>query len=46
VAVTIRARTRAAFDEFVLNREQQALVDGLTQYYQVNGSWEGVAERL
>jgi signal transduction histidine kinase len=36
--------TRVRFNEFVLNREQQELTALLTTYYQVNGSWDGIAE--
>lgn len=46
VAVLIRQRTRAAFNEFVVNRDQQALVDDLVQYYQENGSWSGIGASL
>jgi signal transduction histidine kinase len=46
VALIIQRRTRNAFDQFILNREQQALVTGLVQYYQVHGGWGGVAEAL
>jgi signal transduction histidine kinase len=46
VAVIVRQRTQAAFSQFVLTREQQLLVDNLAQYYQANGSWEGVSDIL
>lgn len=42
VSVILQLRTRAAFDQFILNREQQTLVDTLMQYYAVQGSWVGV----
>jgi two-component system sensor histidine kinase BaeS len=43
VALAIRERTRSAFDTFLLNRDQQTLVDNLLAYYQAAGSWQGVA---
>ncbi|HLE52776.1 MAG TPA: HAMP domain-containing sensor histidine kinase [Anaerolineales bacterium] len=46
VAVIIRQRTRTAFDQFLLNREGQTLIDRLDRYYQTHGSWEGVADDL
>ena len=42
VALIIRERTRSAFDTFLLDREQQNLIQNLLEYYQVNGSWQGV----
>ncbi len=44
VAAIVLRRTRAAFDLFLLDRDQQALVDRLVQYYQINQSWDGLAE--
>jgi two-component system sensor histidine kinase BaeS len=46
VAVIVQQRTRLAFNEFILNREQQTLVDNLVLYYQNNGSWDGLASNL
>ncbi len=46
VAVIIQYRTRTAFNQFILNQEQQALVDNLGQYYQATGSWKGVDNHL
>jgi hypothetical protein len=46
VAITIRQRTRTAFDQFVLNREGQTLLDNLNRYYQNHGTWEGLADNL
>jgi signal transduction histidine kinase len=43
VAVLVRQRTRLAFDQFILDREQQSLVANLVQYYQATGSWDGVS---
>lgn len=44
VALILQLRTRSAFDQFILNRDQQNLVENLQAFYQVNGSWSGVAE--
>ncbi len=46
VAVIIQQRTRTAFDNFILSREQQNLAENLIYYYQMNGSWIGVADDL
>jgi signal transduction histidine kinase len=46
VAVIFQQRTRAAFDEFIRDRDQQELVDNLVGYYQTNAGWEGVGEYL
>lgn len=46
VAVMIQRSTRTAFDQFVLNKEQQALVDNLAQYYRTNKSWKGIADNF
>ena len=46
VALIVQWRTRAAFNQFILNRDQQTLVDNLVQYYQTNGSWAGVESNL
>jgi two-component system sensor histidine kinase BaeS len=46
VAVIIQQRTRTAFDNFILSREQQNLAESLIYYYQMNGSWIGVADDL
>ncbi|RPI22765.1 MAG: HAMP domain-containing protein, partial [Chloroflexota bacterium] len=46
VAVVLQVQTRNAFDRFILNREQQILVDNLVQYYQVNGGWAGLEDYL
>jgi two-component system sensor histidine kinase BaeS len=42
VAALVRQRTQSSFDQLILDQNQQALVTGLTQYYQENGSWNGV----
>jgi len=44
VAAIVRQRTRLAFDQFILDREQEALVGNLIQYYQTNGTWENLEE--
>ena len=46
VAVIVQRRTRLAFAEFILNREQQILVNNLVRYYQANGSWDGLPGNL
>jgi signal transduction histidine kinase len=46
VTVIIQQRTRAAFNNFILSREQQNLAENLIYYYQVNGSWVGVEDNL
>ncbi len=46
VAFFIHQRTRSAFDQFLLSREEQALVAALLEYYQVNGSWDGIGAAL
>jgi two-component system sensor histidine kinase BaeS len=42
VALISWQHTQRAFKQFILNQEQQTLVDNLLQYYQVNGSWYGL----
>lgn len=42
VAILIQLRTRTAFNQFILNREEQIAVDTLAQYYQDHSGWEGV----
>jgi signal transduction histidine kinase len=46
VAVIVGQRTRAAFEGFIQNQEQEVLANNLERYYALNGSWEGVAEAL
>jgi signal transduction histidine kinase len=43
VTVIIQQRTRAAFNNFIMNQEQQTLADNLVVYYQTYGSWTGVS---
>ena len=42
VAVITQSRTRAAFNNFIVNQEQQGLVDNLLLYYQTYDTWDGV----
>jgi two-component system, OmpR family, sensor histidine kinase BaeS len=46
VAIIVQQRTQRAFDQFILNREQQSLVDYLLQYYERNQRWDGVSGSL
>jgi two-component system, OmpR family, sensor histidine kinase BaeS len=46
VAVVLRNQTRDAFDQFILTREQQVLVENLLWYYQTHRSWDGLHESL
>ena len=41
-AVFVRQRTQRDFDQFVLQRYQADLIFELADYYQQNGSWEGI----
>ena len=46
VAVVLRNQTQNAFDQFILTREQQVLVENLIVYYQTYRSWDGLYERI
>jgi len=46
VSLIIWQRTRSAFDQFVITREQQGLLRLLVRYYQRRGSWEGIESTL
>jgi signal transduction histidine kinase len=46
VTVIVQQRTRAAFNTFIMSREQQNLAQNLIYYYQVTGSWTGVADAM
>lgn len=46
VAVFINRRIQSAFDRFLLTREEQAMISALVEYYQFNGSWEGIDNAL
>jgi len=41
-AVFVRQRTQHDFDQFVLQRYQADLIFELAEYYQQNGSWDGI----
>jgi two-component system sensor histidine kinase BaeS len=41
-AVFVRQRTQRDFDQFVLQRYQADLIFELADYYQENGSWDGI----
>ncbi len=41
VALYVGVRMRSEFNRFVLDRDQSTLAAALTQYYQVNNTWEG-----
>ncbi|MFZ2487150.1 MAG: ATP-binding protein [Anaerolineae bacterium] len=43
VAIFVSVRTQREFDQFVLDRYQQDIVDELAEYYEVNGSWAGLS---
>ena len=44
VAVILQLRTRTAFNTFISSREEQTMVDNLTQYYLDHSGWAGVAD--
>jgi two-component system sensor histidine kinase BaeS len=46
VAVVLRHQTQAAFDQFILTRDQQSLVENLVAYYRTYGSWDGFADNF
>ncbi|MFN3309078.1 MAG: sensor histidine kinase [Anaerolineales bacterium] len=46
VSLIIWQRTRSAFDQFMLNREQESLLSLLLLYYQQRGSWAGIEGAL
>lgn len=46
VSVFINRRIQSAFDRFLLTREEQAMISALLEYYQLNGSWEGIDNAL
>jgi signal transduction histidine kinase len=46
VVIILQVSTRSAFDQFLLNRDQQALADNLLAYYQTKGNWAGVADNF
>ena len=42
VAIVVRQRTHVDFDRFLLDRNQQILVDRITDYYNLNNGWQGI----
>ncbi len=44
VALLVNHNTQYAFNQFIQDQSQQTLVSSLEQYYQTNGSWQGVGE--
>jgi signal transduction histidine kinase len=46
VAVIVQWRTQRAFNQFMINREQQILIANLLKYYQVNRGWQGIDAQL
>ncbi len=46
VAAISLLRTASAFDQFIVSREQQALVNNLSQHYATYGSWDHVGTTL
>ena len=42
IALFVGQRTQQEFDQFVLDRFHQDLVDELTDYHETNGSWEDI----
>lgn len=43
VAIFVSVRTQREFDQFVVDRYQQDIVDQLAEYYETNGSWAGLS---
>ncbi len=46
VAIFTWQRTQTAFDQFIVNREQQSLASSLLTYYHTYGTWKGISENL
>ena len=46
VAIFTWQRTQTAFDQFIINREQQSLASSLLAYYHTYGTWSGVSDAL
>lgn len=46
VSLIIWQRTRSAFDQFMINREQERLLSLLLLFYQRRGSWQGIDTAL
>jgi signal transduction histidine kinase len=43
VALVVRVSTQRSFDRFLLDQNQQVLMENLASYYAEYGTWEGVA---
>ena len=46
VAILVQQNTQTAFNQFILDQGQQSMVSTLEQYYQTNGSWQGVGDAI
>jgi signal transduction histidine kinase len=46
VAVIVQWRTQRAFNQFMINREQQVLIANLLAYYETYSTWDGVDAQL
>jgi signal transduction histidine kinase len=46
VTFVVWQSTRNQFDQFILRRQQEVLVNGLIRYYLRNGSWNGINRAL
>jgi len=46
VAVIIWGTTSAAFNQFLLDRSKSDFLAAVTNYYQANGTWDGITEAL
>jgi two-component system sensor histidine kinase BaeS len=44
MAVILQGSTRNAFNQFILDQNQQALVESFISYYQIAGDWQGVRD--
>lgn len=46
VAEIVHRNTRSAFDQYVVDQARQTLVSELENYYQSNGTWQGIGDFL
>ncbi len=46
VAILVQQNTQTAFNQFIIDQGQQSMVTTLEQYYQTNGSWQGVGDAI
>lgn len=46
VAVIVQWRTQRAFNQFMINREQQILITSLLKYYQRNDGWQNIDTQI